>query len=209
MGGNYGRNCFLNIDGITYSASCKDSSISPNYRLQNTSRSQKFLGRWNIHYISEAARCDIRDIITSLRPFGGKNCPHGNFSLMFLYVVNISTPPRRILDAHYLKFGGFAGFMDFWLNLAKFAKFCRFDNSPCLFPFLQFSLLFLLSLWRSICVMSKFPEQIPNRNRKSQNYVLPEQILNASLLVASKVRLTLRVIISGGESLILWQSSNY
>lgn len=32
-------------------------------------------------------------------------------------------------------FGGFAEFMDFWLNLAKFADFYQFDNSPCLFPF--------------------------------------------------------------------------
>ena len=28
-----------------------------------------------------------------------------------------------------------SNFMDFWLNLAKFADFYQFDNSPCLFPF--------------------------------------------------------------------------
>ena len=37
-----------------------------------------------IHYISEAARCDIRDIITSLRPSGAKTAPKGGFGLMFL-----------------------------------------------------------------------------------------------------------------------------
>ncbi len=43
-------------------------------------------------------------------------------------------------------------FTDFWLNLAKFADFYQFDNSPCLFPFfVVFPVIFVITVKIDVC----------------------------------------------------------
>lgn len=145
-GGNYGRNRFLSIYTIAYLAFCKNPSISPNYRLQNTSRVSEVFGALNHSlHLGSCAMC-YRRYYHIAPPLRQKELPSRQFflnvSLCSEYFNTTKTDSGcPLFEIRWV----LLDFMDFWLSLAKFAKFCRFDNSPCLFPFfIVFPVIFVI-----------------------------------------------------------------